>query len=36
VQKSLIFLFVYLEAEVSLHAMRPTRTDTKLMGGGWT
>ena len=31
-----IFLFVYLEAEVSLRAMRPTSSDAKLMGGGWT
>jgi len=30
------FLFVYLEAEVSLRAMRPTSSDAKLMGGGWT
>ena len=31
-----IFLFVYLEAEVSLRAMRPTSSDAKPMGGGWT
>jgi hypothetical protein len=31
-----IFSFVYLEAEVSLRAMRPTSSDAKLMGGGWT
>jgi len=36
VQKSCIFLFAYLEAEVSLRAMRPTSSDAKLMGGGWT
>jgi hypothetical protein len=30
------FLFVCLEAEVSLRAMRPTSSDAKLMGGGWT
>jgi len=29
------FLFVCLEAEVSLRAMRPTSSDAKLMGGGW-
>jgi hypothetical protein len=34
-QKSLrFFLFVYLEAEVSVRAMRPTSSDAKLMGGG--
>ena len=34
----LIFLFVCLEAEVSLRAMRPTSSDATLiiMGGGWT
>jgi hypothetical protein len=31
-----VFLFVCLEAEVSLRAMRPTSSDAKLMGGGWT
>jgi hypothetical protein len=35
-KESLIFLFVYLEAEVSLRAMRPTHFNAKLMGGGWT
>ena len=30
------FLFVCLEAETSLRAMRPTNSDAKLMGGGWT
>ena len=35
-KESLIFMFVCLEAEVSLRAMRPTRSDAKLMGGGWT
>ena len=32
------FLFVCLEAEVSLRAMRPTSSDATLiiMGGGWT
>jgi hypothetical protein len=30
------FLFVYLETEVSLREMRPTSSDAKLMGGGWT
>ena len=35
-KESLIHLFVYLEAEVSLRAMRPTSSDAKLMGGGWT
>jgi hypothetical protein len=34
--KRVIFLLVYLEAEVSLRAMRPTNSDAKLMGGGWT
>ena len=29
-----IFLFVCLEAEVSLRAVRPTSSDAKLMGGG--
>jgi len=33
---SLIFLFVCLEVEMSLRAMRPTNSDAKLMGGGWT
>ena len=33
-KESLIFLFVCLEAEVSLGAMRPTSSDAKLMGGG--
>jgi len=33
----LVFLFVCLEAEKSsLRAMRPTSSDAKLMGGGWT
>ena len=32
----MFFLFVCLEAEVSLRAMRPTSPDAKLMGGGWT
>jgi hypothetical protein len=31
-----IFLFVYLEADVSLRAMGPTSSDAKLMGVGWT
>ena len=31
-----IFLFVCLEAEMSLRVMRPTSSDAKLMGGGWT
>ena len=35
-KESVIFLFVYLKAEVSLRAMRPTSSDAKLMGGGWT
>ena len=35
-KESLIFLFVCLEAEMSLRAMRPTSSDAKLMGGGWT
>jgi len=35
-QKSLFFLFVYLVAEVSVRAIRPTSSDAKLMGGGWT
>ena len=35
-RKSLFFLFVCLESEVSLRAMRPTSFDAKLMGGGWT
>jgi hypothetical protein len=30
------FLFVCLEAEMSLRAMRSTSSDAKLMGGGWT
>jgi hypothetical protein len=30
------FLFVCLEAEMSLRAMRPTSSDAKLMGGGRT
>ena len=36
--RSLFFLFVCLEAEVSLRAMRPTSSDATLiiMGGGWT
>ena len=34
--ESLIFLFVCLEVEISLRAMRPTSSDAKLMGGGWT
>jgi hypothetical protein len=34
--KEFYILFVYLEAEVSLRAMRPTSSDVKLMGGGWT
>ena len=29
-----IFLFVCLEAEMSLRAMRPSSSDAKLMGGG--
>jgi len=29
-------LFACLEAEMSLPAMRPTKSDAKLMGGGWT
>jgi hypothetical protein len=33
-KESLIFLFVCLEAEMSLRAMRPTSYDAKLMGGG--
>ena len=32
----IFLLFVYLEAELSLRAMRPTSSDAKLMGGGWT
>jgi len=35
-KESLIYLFVCLEAEVSLRAMRPTSSDAKLIGGGWT
>jgi len=35
-KESLIFLFVCLEAEVSLRVMRPTSSDAKLIGGGWT
>ena len=35
-KESLVFMFVCLEAEVSLRAMRPTSSDAKLMGGGWT
>jgi hypothetical protein len=36
-KESLLFLFVYLEAEASLRAMRPTSSDAKLiMGEGWT
>jgi hypothetical protein len=31
--ESLIVLFVCVE--VPLHAMRPTSSDAKLMGGGW-
>ena len=34
--ESLIFLLVCLDVEVSLRAMRPTSSDAKLMGGGWT
>ena len=33
-KESLVFLFVCIEAEVSLRAMRPTSSDAKLMGGG--
>ena len=29
-------LFACLEAEMSLRAMRPTKSDAKLMEGGWT
>jgi hypothetical protein len=37
VQKSLcFFLFVCLGVEMSLHAVRPTSSDAKLIGGGWT
>ena len=32
IREKSIFLFVYLEAEVSLRAMRPTSYDAKLMG----
>jgi hypothetical protein len=32
-KESLIFLFVCLEVEMSLRAMRPTSSDAKLMGG---
>ena len=32
-KEPLIFLFVCLEAEMSLHAKRPTSSDAKLMGG---
>ena len=35
-EESLVFLFVCLEAEMSLRAMRPTSSDAKLMRGGWT
>jgi len=31
---SLVFLFVFLEVEMSLRVMRPTSSDVKLMGGG--
>ena len=35
--KKVFDFFVHiLEAEVSLRAMRPTSSDAKLMGGGWT
>jgi len=30
------FFVRIIEAEVSLRAMRPTSSDAKLMGGGWT
>jgi len=33
-KESLIFLFVCLDVEVSLRAMRPASSDAKLMGGG--
>ena len=33
-KESLVFLFVCLEAEMSLHAMRPTSSDAKVMGVG--
>ena len=33
-KESLIFLFVCLEAEMSLRVMRPTSSDAKLTGGG--
>jgi hypothetical protein len=35
-KESLVFLFVCLEVEISLQAMRLTSSDAKLMGGGWT
>ena len=35
-KEPLSFLFVCLEAEMSLRAMRPTSSDAKLMGGGCT
>jgi len=35
--KKVFDFFVHiLEAEVSLRAMRPTSSDARLMGGGWT
>ena len=36
VKESLIFLLVCLDVEVPLRAMRPTSSNAKLMGGGWT
>jgi len=33
--ESLIFLFVCLEVEISLRAMRPTSSDATLMGLMW-
>jgi hypothetical protein len=35
-KESLVFLLACLEVEMSLCAMRPTSSDAKLMGGGWT
>ena len=33
-KESLLFLFVCLEVEMSLRAMRPSSSDAKLMSGG--
>jgi hypothetical protein len=35
-KEPLIFLFVCLEAEMALRAMRLTSSVAKLLGGGWT